>query len=112
MYHSGSPRVFSPEAVDWWSAEIGLNNSYRVVNNQDVIPSLPPVVIPGRGNFGCARHCRIRIAFTGPHFRLDLKTPYRVTDHLCMCRLSMVAIPSWADSLYQVFSQKIARSAS
>ncbi len=47
VYHSGSPRVFDPKGAAWWNNLIGLNNSYRVVNNMDVIPSLPPQVIPG-----------------------------------------------------------------
>jgi hypothetical protein len=47
VWHSGSPRVFNPEAAAWWNDLIGLTNSYRLVNNEDVIVSLPPVVIPG-----------------------------------------------------------------
>ncbi|CAL8467272.1 g6809 [Coccomyxa elongata] len=50
VFHSGSPRVFSPAAFEWWDSEIGADNSYRVVNNMDVVPSLPPQVITG--NYG------------------------------------------------------------
>lgn len=49
VYHSGSPRVFNPKGASWWNDLIGLTNSYRVVNNQDIIPSLPPQLIPGNG---------------------------------------------------------------
>lgn len=50
VFHSGSPRVFSPAVSEWWDTEIGADNSYRVVNNADVVPSLPPQVITG--NYG------------------------------------------------------------
>ena len=50
VYHSGSPRVFSPEAAKWWYAQMGANSSYRVVNNMDVVPSMPKRYIVG--NYG------------------------------------------------------------
>ncbi|CAL8467271.1 g6808 [Coccomyxa elongata] len=50
VYHSGSPRVFSPEAAKWWDAQMGANSSYRVVNNMDIVPSMPKRYIVG--NYG------------------------------------------------------------
>ena len=50
VYHSGSPRVFSPEAAMWWDGQMGANSSYRVVNNMDIVPSMPKRYITG--NYG------------------------------------------------------------
>ena len=58
VYHSGSPRVFSPSAFEWWDKEIGADNSYRVVNNMDVVPSLPPQVITGNYGYRSLHHER------------------------------------------------------
>lgn len=36
----GSPRVFNPAAAAWYDKNI--QNVYRIVNNKDIVPSLPP----------------------------------------------------------------------
>ena len=36
---AGSPRVFNPAAAQWYDAQV--QNNYRVVNNKDIVPSLP-----------------------------------------------------------------------
>ena len=36
---AGSPRVFNPAAAAWYDANIQHN--YRLVNNKDIVPSLP-----------------------------------------------------------------------
>ena len=36
----GSPRVFNPAAATWYDNNI--QNVYRIVNNKDIVPSLPP----------------------------------------------------------------------
>lgn len=42
----GSPRVFNPAAAAWYDNHI--QNVYRLVNNKDIVPSLPPTAV------GCA----------------------------------------------------------
>ena len=36
----GSPRVLNPEAAEWYDENV--QNYYRMVNNKDIVPSLPP----------------------------------------------------------------------
>ena len=36
---AGSPRVFNPAAAKWYNAQV--QNNYRVVNNKDIVPSVP-----------------------------------------------------------------------
>lgn len=36
----GSPRVLNPEAAEWYDENV--QNYYRIVNNKDIVPSLPP----------------------------------------------------------------------
>ena len=36
---AGSPRVFNPAAAKWYNAQV--QNNYRLVNNKDIVPSLP-----------------------------------------------------------------------
>ena len=35
----GSPRVLNPEAAEWYDENV--QNYYRIVNNKDIVPSLP-----------------------------------------------------------------------
>ena len=39
----GSPRVFNPAAAAWYDNNI--QNVYRIVNNKDIVPSLPPATL-------------------------------------------------------------------
>ena len=39
----GSPRVFNPAAAAWYDSNI--QNVYRIVNNKDIVPSLPPSTV-------------------------------------------------------------------
>ena len=36
----GSPRVFNPAAAAYYDKNV--RNVYRIVNNKDIVPSLPP----------------------------------------------------------------------
>ena len=36
---AGSPRVFNPAAAKWYNVQV--QNNYRMVNNKDIVPSLP-----------------------------------------------------------------------
>lgn len=36
---AGSPRIFNPEGAAWYNANVA--NTYRIVNNKDIVPSLP-----------------------------------------------------------------------
>jgi predicted lipase len=47
---AGCPRVFNPAAAKWYDANILKN--YRVVNNKDIIPSVP------FAKWGCAHRRR------------------------------------------------------
>ena len=38
---SGSPRLFNPAAAAWYDRYMGAGNYIRLVNNRDVVPSLP-----------------------------------------------------------------------
>ena len=38
---SGSPRLFNPTAAAWYDRYMGVGNYIRLVNNRDVVPSLP-----------------------------------------------------------------------
>jgi hypothetical protein len=46
VYHSGSPRVFNPKAVEYWNVLFDPLHGFRVVDNEDPVPSLPPPIIP------------------------------------------------------------------
>lgn len=39
----GSPRVFNPAAAAWYDENVP--NVHRVVNNKDIVPSLPPSTV-------------------------------------------------------------------
>ncbi len=38
---SGSPRLFNPAAATWYDRYMGAGSVLRLVNNRDVVPSLP-----------------------------------------------------------------------
>ena len=46
---TGAPRVFNPAAAAWYDALMGATTTTRIVNNMDVVPSLPPEM-----SFPCA----------------------------------------------------------
>lgn len=38
---SGSPRLFNPAAAAWYDSYMGAGNHLRLVNNRDIVPSMP-----------------------------------------------------------------------
>ena len=41
MVTSGSPRLFNPAAAAWYDSYVGAGNYLRLVNNRDIVPSMP-----------------------------------------------------------------------
>ena len=53
---SGSPRLFNPTAAAWYDRYMGAGNYIRLVNNRDVVPSLPLRHTPCAPRLAAARH--------------------------------------------------------